>query len=212
MRYIKEFGIERSGTVYLEQMINFNIKDCSCFTNGFGWKHGRIKNPVNWLKQSKETEDWHREVYNETPGGILTVIICKDPYHWAKSISRYINNSPKQAIKNLKDPYKRFNDIYLHWYDRLILHQNIWFSDCIGIKYEDLLKEPETILKIIADRVGCELNQEIIIPSKVYMSSEFTQERKDYYLTENALSQEEIDKINSKISDRFFELYKYERR
>jgi hypothetical protein len=211
MKFVKEFGIERSGTIYLAQLINDNIEGCYCFSNGFGWKHGQVIKPEKWLKDSPEATDFHRQVFKDNPDGILAIIIVKDPYHWAESIYKYIGYSPNKAKRHLKDPYKRFNYLYLHWYRELFLKHNQWFTDCLIISYEDLLIDPETTLRAIADKVNCEL-KDMVIPKKVNLSLEFTQDRKDYYLSKNPLPEEVFKEINDKITDRFFTFYQYERR
>jgi len=105
MRYLKQYGLERSGTNYIAAVIESCFEQVKVLVNVLGWKHGDPGDP-EW-----DSSLWHRKgtkgtvsvpkeplVSNEEfvqiraahESGRLGYILCvKDPYSWIKSINQF---------------------------------------------------------------------------------------------------------------------------
>lgn len=162
MLKIKQYGIERSGTNYLRQLLEDNVIDVIVYVNKLGWKHGAVK-----CKDSNITKK----------DNIHPIIIIKNPYSWYQSIKNYRKKKPfdfKREFKRYNKLYSLYKDLYENGHDV--------YTEAYILKYEDLLKNPKKELIKIVNALGGELKSNFINPTKVNMSKKFTKDRKNFYL------------------------------
>jgi hypothetical protein len=186
---IKIFGIERSGTNYLEEILKLNT-DYRVYVNKYGWKHGRVElNRKDCSDEDVETE-------------MDYICIVKNPYSWYLSIMKW---SKKEGAEYWLNKYK---ELYEHYLDKIEVIGEFYKKGRL-IKYEDLLKDPIETLS----EVGIDLFSDIKIPEKVYMSPNFKKEKVNKYIAEDfPLPDETIKLINDIIPEELFKKLKYERR
>jgi hypothetical protein len=68
MKFIKIYGIQRTGTNYIEWLLNNNFSDCHVLLedNVLGWKHGKVKETIDWSDTNKSYIDYHKKNLNTT--------------------------------------------------------------------------------------------------------------------------------------------------
>lgn len=201
MKYF-DFGLQRSGTNFLEQILNQNFSGRRQNRNNASWKHF-IDPPAGWSAQ------------------FPTFLIYKNPYTWVESICfrntvDWIKTQRKypaqQGPDELKLGPKSINvdalaRTYRHWHDKWLndpdkpelLNQNVFV-----IKYEDLLNESKR--NDILNRIQAKFNPHRNNPNawniptygKVSQSSDYSRERENYYkeAKPEKLEQKHIDCIN----------------
>lgn len=192
MNHLKIFGIERSGTNYLQALLKLNT-DVKVFSNCYGWKHG-------WIK--KDESDCSKK-YRGLPE-LDFIIIIKNPYSWYFSIERWAKNFDFDTFFN------KYDQLYRHYWK---FNGNHFWKKKYIVKYEDLIKEPFNEVDKICQIYGIDRIKGFKNPKKVKESYyEFNQKMKNYYLGDDfGLSKDRIKKINNKIGDDIFKNYKYKR-
>lgn len=213
MKYVKVFGIERTGTSYVQAMITQNLVDTRSLSNGFGWKHMEPWDVENWLANHKESSKFFQDIYKENrKNGIGAVIVIKDPYHWYSSIERYANRTPGYKPFNPQEQCRRFNRLYKAWNEELLVKGHPFFTKVMVIRYEDLLMDPARVLGQVARMMGTRVKTPIKVVNKVENSNPFNEKRKQHYLHKVAIPRNVKNIINNNISTEIFKLYNYERR
>ena len=197
-----DFGLQRSGTNYIEQILNQNFDGRRQNRNNASWKHF-IDPPDGWNGQHP------------------TILIYKNPYTWVESICLrnsvdWIKTQRKypalEGPVDLKLGPKNINvealaKTYKHWHDKWILHPKPGanYDNVVIIKYEDLLRDGSRnkILEEIQTKFKLQRkrpNQWIIPPrGKVSQSRDYNQDRESYYLDmkPEKLQKQHIDCINN---------------
>lgn len=193
------FGLQRSGTNFLETLFKINYKQEILNRQTLGsWKHS-IDIPKSYKPQ------------------IPTVIIHKNPYTWVESIAMrnhvdwlktqktYPADEPtipelqvgdcSMNITNLAKTYRHF---HLNWLDRYEIPKYL------VIRYEDLLID--TTRSFIMQQVETAFewsrkNDNIIVPNNgaVSQSNDYNDERQIYYLggEPSFLTDRQIEEINN---------------
>ena len=190
IKHIKVIGLQRSGTTYLEYLLdkNFNVKvykegDITiCFKHAFpGEKVLKLNNgkTIIWEKTTIGRINEHKD--------LLVIIIQKHFEHWFESISRKpvdlpvkhpeIFNNDKTVDKT--KAFKLYSSFYKAWKNRLLNNSNIQL-----INYEDIIHDFTLILRLLQILYKLPLK----LPSwqnmdKVPQSAKFTEERRKYYLS-----------------------------
>lgn len=208
--YIKIFGIERSGTNYLEALIKENL-NAHPLTNGLGWKHGAPVTPDEWFhdgisKEELPNKDLYIEIVRKNPS-LPCVVIIKDPYHWLDSIRKF-----RPQNFDLVKWFKKYNSLYLEYMNYLLINEHEYFKPAIFVRYEDLLTEPEKQISKIAEVFGLRVVTDFTIPDKVFLSPKFNKKRKEFYLSPNPLDVDKLKKINDIINRIIFIYYRYDQR
>lgn len=201
---IKQYGIQRSGTNYLRQLLLDNVENICVYENSFGWKHGYplSREALNkWAKDNKVAQ-------SKLEDDIHPIIIIKNPYSWCQSIKKF--RADKFNFENL---YKRYNSLYKA-YKKLYIEGHDVFAKSYIIKYEDLLRNPKAEMESLARKLGAELKETFINPDKVNMSKKFTTKERDFYLnSENfGLDNKKIEEITNIIDWETIGFYGYERK
>jgi len=196
------WGIQRSGTNFLERLLELKYNAFKRNAGVSAWKHS-INDPV---------DGWNKQLPN--------FVIYKNPYTWVESIATrstvdYVRTqtlySPKEDISedlqlgskklnivNLAKTYKHF---HLNWLDRDDLKLGM------EIKYEDLLVD-EIRYKILLDistRMSFSKPHRdkfrIPTPGSVTSSKDYTEEREEYYKSgrPSVLTQKQIDAVTDTV-------------
>lgn len=193
MRYFI-FGLQRSGTNFLEQLLAKNFSISKINRTNRCWKHS-----IDIPKGYQQNE--------------LTILIYKNPYTWCESLccrnnvdwiktqktypategeAKFLAGKNRFNVANLAKTYK-------HW------HESWTQSNVNGlvIKYEDLLvKETrEQFLEKIKAPVRKSDTWQIPQIGKVSQSRDYTKQREQYYLEmkPTKLNQEQIEAITETI-------------
>lgn len=170
---IKLFGLERSGTNYLEWLIKNNCQRVRLLTNQLGWKHGvpskgfcKLLDPSGLaLLPEEESALYSHRSFNDTAlthnirqiiaaKRLRVVIIVKNPYSWYLSIMRYYRwpQYPLQSAQFIR--WSRVNRAYLKL-------QNNYPNYVALVRYEDLASNFETTITQIARCFGVSLNESL---------------------------------------------------
>lgn len=200
MYYI--FGLQRSGTNFLQTLIKLNYKFDIDNNLNETWKHSII--PPNLDSKSK------------------IIIIHKNPYTWIESIclrncvdwqKRQIKYPLKEKDEKLKlgnNGYgitflaKAWNDFHTNWLN----YYNLKKDNIVFVKYENLINENlHLVIKNIESVFGWKMENETIIPNHVFQSKKFEEKNRDYYSCEipEKLNSFQINFINSQIDHFLFE-------
>ena len=147
MKYIKQYGIQRSGTNYFRVLIEMN-SECRVLSNICGYKHGEITGVTN-MRQIKT--ELHASKIKELDrmfknGEIPKVVIIKEPLSWIVSISKYLR----------KEITADFINEQMHRYCELNLH---WIDNCdMVIHYGDMLLHPQDVVISVANKFNIPVN------------------------------------------------------
>jgi hypothetical protein len=206
------FGIQRSGTNFVEATMKNNFAIRKTNTQKNCWKHS-ITVPKSYKTNSP------------------TIVIYKNPYTWVESIA--FRNSVDWVRTQVTYPAKEPCDdelkvgedglnvtnlakTYNHFYTTWLL--NTPGSNTAFIKYEDLLV-PSSRLKIFENvQTNFALQRKgsnLVFPEKgaVSQSKDYTNSREDYYRKQmpEHLTKVQIDEISRILDDRIFEKTGYTR-
>lgn len=211
-------GLQRSGTNYLEALVNLNFKDV------FWCQYGTL----GTSKHKIEFDSAFKEALN--PNAKL-LIVYKNPYTWIESISN--RNAVDYAQMQQKHGIARKATKENHTFGRnnmdliqLSKTWNEWAQNwlvntplpAIKFKYEDLLIENSrnNILNLIGQYLEQEnipyLNPEL---GKIIYSSRMNEQMISYYLNMKPMSpdftQKHLDLVNQYISDTSLNAAQYSR-
>lgn len=195
-----DFGLQRSGTNFIETIINRNFNGKRQNRNNASWKHF-IDPPDGWTAQHP------------------TFLIYKNPYTWVESIC--FRNSVDwiktqktypalEGPVNLKAGPKSINvealaKTYKHWHDKWIAEPKAGanYENVVIIRYEDLLNngKRDQVLTDIESKFNVKRkHQNWAIPNNgaVSQSKDYTKDREKYYIEmrPHKLNEEHIKAIN----------------
>ncbi len=180
IKYIKIFGLQRTGTNYVTDLINRNFKNTKVLVNIGGWKHGTYQTPPIVGRE------------------LDVVIVVKNPYSWLRSMYDYWGPERKKNIgPDLTDtafeqfvrsrvvfeqqrdipflfraanPIQYWNNMNFHYISIRMQSQR-----CIMISYETLLKDFDLTMLRITDLFDLEPvsdNLEFVTCTKIYEPSQ----------------------------------------
>ncbi len=206
---ILHFGLNRSGTNYLKELLlrHFDLE----FLNREEerdhplHKHFRIYDDKTLIGRPNFSNTVRYGTFadfeaDNFPGNKpdLYVIISKDPYSWHLS---YKSWGEKNNWEPSPHPFVyEYNKFYKKWLEFSEETNRIVF-----VKYTDLLKDSERILRSLAERFGLDQVKPIEADKrikKVPMSHRFSQKRLRYYLENQYLDEftsAELQEINRNI-------------
>lgn len=212
-REYRIFGLQRSGTYYLEFFIKSNLK-IKCGNKGQGelWKH---------------SPSWPTEILLEKE---TFFPIHKNPYMWCESLIiknvDYVSRQkmfPAKEIGTSDEMCRGFNVAnlarqYEYWYDQwMVSLPNEYKDRTYHVRYEDLLEEDgrEKFINDVSSRFNIKRNNVNVInnPNKVTLSDNFTEDKKDKYLNikTKLLTDANIRIINEVLPDKLFVDMRYRR-
>ena len=208
--YLGIWGIERSGTNWLEVLLKKNIKDT--FVTSFN-KHAHRPSDFS---ADKHKNQHIKEIYGEEA---RFVAIIKNPWAWAYSnfvkwkrpvLPRF--NIEKRHLTSLEDRlciyYNRNNESYLDM-------ANDHSHRCIIITYEELLEDPEKTIKYIASSLNLPIQDKFdgfiktVGPALHLTKNKFNS---DFYKNKqylNKLTQKQIKYIDKNASPKIMKYCNY---
>ncbi len=133
---VKMFGLKRTGTNWLLQLLGMNYH-VTWFINEGGWKHGRYRLP--------ELLGRHMD----------SVVMVKDIYSWLVSMHRYRGLWGKEDFGEFVQDgqfVEHWNIVNRHWLNaagRIPMPFNMEV-----VRYEDLLEDPVLTCEIVARELG----------------------------------------------------------
>lgn len=209
------FGLQRSGTNFLEQLVTKNIRNTKIVNRwkaGDGiWKHafGIENKPTDAGPIGMKGDPEKAKMIGNR---IHAIYIHKHPYSWIQSITTKNVDIKKtypfvaRELNQAENVLGGLNILHLAqlYYD----HTQYWLDKVetrkvYHVKYEDLIFSPEKTKEIVTDiaqffnRKLKETN--IVIPDKVGQSDKFNEEKRKQYRTYRitTLSYEQIMHINT---------------
>ena len=202
-------GLQRSGTNFISDTLKINFKlesDLALvpFTHE-SWKH-RIEVPSN---------------IKDFP----IIVVWKHPYHWVESLGwrnqvDWVHTQNKYPVVDMNENMmigkegQKISIVSLckTWVD---FYNNWWFNleptikeRTVLVKYEDILKTPDRVLKTISNKFEWKANSNsYYIPKNVSFSPDFNADNVNMYTTEgpSKLIQPHVDTIDSIVSPEFIQ-------
>ena len=208
-KYIKVYGMPRTSTTFTTILIARSLK-VGVLVSGLGVKHS----PAMELEQLEEWVGKHdinnTRVYEKSiqalKGIIYPVITIKNPYSWYQSINRF-----RKYNVMLEREYSQYNKHYNAW-KGLIENPYKPFGKGVIIRYEDTLTDEKKELQRICEHTGIKMqNVEFNVPIKVPQSDEFTEERRQFYLSGSTfgLSDDIVERVTNIIDWEVMKFYGY---
>lgn len=160
--FLKQFGLQRSGTNILKALIEINFPGAHVLTRFLGNKH----NPADWNEMANFlieddginygiSEEEKQEISDLVDSRKLRIIVnIKEPIPWLESYHRY---QRKKAIRRNPNAELAFDE---SWVSRMlgVWEANVgsWVSfvqqnseNCVLVRQLQIFKEPEAILNDI---------------------------------------------------------------
>lgn len=213
MREYYLFGLQRSGTNFLEKIIHHNYlfksANHNMAPNRNLWKHNI--NPT-----LKEYNKSHLAIHmHKNPYTWIESICTRNDAQWAyyqKEYSGINTDEPEYELGpnkiNVKVLAKAWSVYHSNW--------KIFLSDKnhITVKYEDLLTEDGLNRCIESFNIMMGLNSEfdsLVIPEKIPYSNKFSDDDKSYYMNQipKVLNQNHIKAINECLDNTIMSSYNY---
>lgn len=195
---IKVFGERNTATVYLEWLLRNNLKVNLLDYYTLGWKHR--------LAPGKD------EIQPVEDNSILFLCLVKNPYSWLLSMYRKPYGQEKLKELNfsefLRFPYGDYRNPIVMWNIKnqsfLNLKEEVKYHGLI--RYEDLLKDPQTSLELLSSKFGLNKTRHWFINLDKYITNHHgitdNPFHKDYYIQEkwrNEYSVEDIQFIKNQL-------------
>ncbi len=218
---ILHYGLQRSGTNFLESLLKKNYRvrflNSNMDRSSPLQKHCRlyknkeiIPEPQYYNDILVDSFDQFQALFEVTPDFYL--ILSKDPYSWYLSYQSWAENC---NWPNVTHHYiEEYNLFYKTFIDFSSQSEKFLF-----IRYVDLLKDTDAVLNAIENKLG--LKKKLIsrfrirIPEEVPMSGEFLKSKRDYYLNAEYLrkySSEDIQILNELLDPQVMSFLGYELR
>lgn len=144
--YFKIYGQKGTGTNYISTILKTNFMNTQVFMNVGGWKHGKIIELPNEVELVNSIDSHIKLKLNvqETIGlfenkHIKFIVMIKNPYMWIMSVAGHKKNLIENKTFVIKQ-IKIWNLMYSN-YKHYIESEKAYL-----IKYEHLLKDPDSIL------------------------------------------------------------------
>lgn len=166
MRFLKLYGLERSGTNYLEWLLRKNFPELCVLVDETGWKHGAVPAAVDWSGRDWTDPEWdaaRTRLYLRrlmarigssleplqaavADGEMMFCFISKNPYSWYASFARY-----RQM------PYSPVNPRFVERWCALNRHWRAFSREradaSLFLRYEDLIEDADRHMTQIAEHL-----------------------------------------------------------
>ena len=213
--HIKIFGIQRTGTNYLEFLIRSNVllADSPVILNDVpftrdhfpGWKHEAV--PV------VDVDEQQRRLANN-----IAVILIKNPYTWYKSIRRWTRGTEKFSFDGFggRDPehfFKQYNSLYADHKKLLIGEKrDTVYEHSALIRYEDLILNPRKEIYKFAVKFNLTIEGKFSDTNRAVQSRVFTESMRTYYLAQKPdYSADIVERVNEAVDWELMRFYGYEK-
>lgn len=175
MKWIKQYGMQRTGTNYAKAIIEKNFADCCVLSNILGWKHGTIEPLNRWIanhtrmgndgKLCIESEgDKHPidpfEIQAAIASGEMRYVISvRNPYAFIVGVFTHWNRlnginwfARRDYIGWIKYNCRKYNTGYADW---IRLHRD-WPMRSIVMRHEAIVHDPTAVLRAVHRRLDLE--------------------------------------------------------
>jgi len=230
VKYIKIYGMPRSGTNYLKKLVETNFLARILVHVGRG-KHmppkkigvREIRNVKKFGKEKLQDQNEIQSICQYLESDVIySLIIMKNPYSWLVSYKNYINRNSNPNIPqilhidksedDLKKAVKWWNDIGSKYLEFVREHGDI----SILVRYEELVDD----YKIVLDNIGSTFNltsrEKQLVNIDSVIGPGFKNTRKQFdagkyqsarYLKE--FSADQIKLINQELDKKVMEQFEY---
>jgi hypothetical protein len=191
---IKIYGVQRTGTNYLTALIEKNIK-VEVFTHDFGWKHGDVAWPSQYLvntenKRSVERQEYLRKLISNKR--LIGIVLIKNPYTWIKSIERYAKKCWPHEL-TIEEYFNFYNQRYKGYLEFWNTPTTRWgYKHFFPVIYENLLSDLAGEVRRIGKFCGIDVGS-VEDVGRVEQSQRFTEEMREFYL--NPVESESVSKF-----------------
>ena len=219
------FGLQRSGTNFLEANIRANLSGIeigNAFSAGDIWKHAfSIESPSKHINPA--AKHWYNQETADKLNHTAHVFLHKNPYTWIESLlNRQMDLKRTYPLSNRKNNeddvmINNINVTYLAelWTD----HAQYWLSKgTYRIRYEDIIVNPNAVIQEI-EKISKHFNLKMADQPKAIQTvkmSSFDEKKRDSLLSFHTprLDGNEfaIQSINSIIPDDLMEKLGYEKK
>ena len=178
---LKVFGLQRSGTTYLRDLLKHNF-ELPVFTNELGWKHGEVIDPGPAIKKRKKPSPYTKKFQEEVrkANSVIALIIIKNPYTWFPSILRWYRKAWKIHAEAPQGYFDLYNSRYEHYWN-FKESPTYCYKKVLIVRYEDLLSNLEEQMLRISSESGCKILRCEDI-NKVNQSQPFDEVQREFYL------------------------------
>lgn len=186
------YGLQRSGTNYLETLMQLNYPNCTFINsevrNNIMHKHFRLYNNKQIIPEPQFDNDAIFENFEAFEQALsqknkpdLYLVMSKDPYSWFTSYMGWSkkNNWPNRGYHYIEE----YNLFYGKW-----MEFQAQTTKVIFVQYHDLLVDPLPQINAIAKQLQLPMKDKIRTTNKVYASRKFTTDKKDAFLNKSYLS------------------------
>ena len=183
MSKVKVYGIQRSGNNWLMWMLEANYR-VKVMGSNYGWTHGAYSD-------DKEVED------------ALNIVISKHPIEWLPSMQRFHKKhhglTLGQFIRD-SDSIEQWNSLYLGHISNAEKYKARF------VRYDDLLRDPETVLDNLIDGAFQRKDRPFRSAENQHMSTRMKPTSREFdknqYLEKHYLkkyTKEELEEVTSRI-------------
>jgi len=155
MKYLKQYGLQRSGTNYMRALFEMNL-DVRVLANVGGHKHSKVTNATNMrqVKTELSKEEIAKIDKMLVDGRIPKVAVIMNPYHWVVNYAHYVN-------KKLTDQF------VTEQIDKYIEINGHWQRECdYVLYYEEMVECPQVIINQAANAFNLNhRNQDVVTPT-----------------------------------------------
>jgi len=195
MKNLLVYGLQRSGTTYLEKLLTLNFRKLALKNNAYVrslplHKHFRLYDEKYLVPEPKYLNNFHYSSFSDFDAHVKRIakleesgyiVITKEPYSWYISYCRLAKKTGWKTYmkKWINNHYVlEYNLFCRKWLD----FQNEAPDKVLLIRYEDLLNDFDKVLDGIRDNFGLTKAQEFYNNlDKVPMSKKFSLKRRNYY-------------------------------
>ena len=174
-KYIKIYGLQRTGTNYMEWSLNENLKNVNVLKHGnlLGWKHGDpiLVKDIDWSGRNWENTNFpdksairekvqnyqielskiggKEEIIKASEENRIKYLFCiRDPYSWLAS------KGPKWA--GFENPFKQLEDVIDFWNAKLQNYvdfsKSVGTENCAFVSHPDIVLHSPVLIKWISER------------------------------------------------------------
>ncbi|HNA57009.1 MAG TPA: sulfotransferase domain-containing protein [Chitinophagales bacterium] len=211
------YGLQRSGTNYMETLLQLNYPDGLLLNgtqrNEITHKHFRLYKEKEIIPEPQfantllvpTLKDFEAALPFQAPD--LYIIVSKDPYSWLGSYNKW-------SIKNNWPAHQH------HYIMEYVLFYKMWMNysreakNILFVRYDDLLTDPAMVMKQIAQVVEWPELEKVQSTNKVYASRRFTIEKKIAHLSGDQIKKinpQELRQINEMLPENLMEFMGYKK-
>lgn len=210
MKSLILYGLQRTGTNYLETLLPGNFTNIEMLNDGAArslpvHKHFRLYEKQDYIPEPKYFNDFSYDTLSDLEAhlthltgkeNIKFVVTVRNPYNWYLSYCRlarkntrlFKRNKWKSFMRHSENPH--FMIDYSLFYGKWLDFINKNPDKALLICHEDMLKDMENSLNYIADKFNLKKKYNSYADfDKVNMSKIFTDKKRSYYLKNEFLKE-----------------------